>query len=121
MLNFSINRRRTLGWMLALAGSALLLSTAAWAASELDAARDTGVVGERRNGYIGLVVKNPTDEQKALVKRINAGRRAQYKKVAKKTGATVEEVAALTAERLMREAKSGHYVQAADDGWVRKP
>jgi len=104
-----------------LASSALLLGTAAWGASDLDAARDAGVVGERRKGYIGLVVENPTAEQKALVERINAGRRAQYEKVAERTGATVGEVAVLTAERLMREAKAGHYVQAADDGWVRKP
>ncbi len=121
MMHFSIGRRRILGWMLALAGSALLFSAVGWAASDLDAARDAGVIGERRNGYIGLVVKNPTDAQKALVERVNSGRRAQYKKVAEKTGASVGEVAVLTAERLMREAKSGHYVQAPDDGWVRKP
>lgn len=107
-------------WLLA-AAAAWLLATAAWGASELNAAREAGTVGERRDGYIGLVVKNPTAEQQALVEEVNARRRAHYIKIAKKTGATLQEAAVLAAERLFRDAKSGHYVQAADDGWVRKP
>lgn len=122
MMIYRGERRRATGpWVTLVVAAVLLLSAAAWSASDLDAARDAGVVGERRSGYIGLVVKKPTDEQKALVKEVNARRRAHYIKIAKKTGATLEETAVLAAERLFRDAKSGHYVQAADDGWVRKP
>ncbi|MCP3986039.1 MAG: YdbL family protein [bacterium] len=126
MMIISNERRRNSGWqptvwVLAMACSMFLLAATASSAGELDAARDAGVVGERRNGYIGLVVENPTEEQAALVKRVNTARRAQYRKVADKSGATVEQVAASAAERLIREAKSGNYVQGADDGWVRKP
>lgn len=105
----------------AAAAIALLLAAVAWGASPLDAAKDAGVVGERRNGYIGLVVKNPTADQKALVKDVNARRRAHYKKIADGSGATADQVAARAAQRLIREAKPGHYVQAAGGEWVRKP
>lgn len=114
-------RRREGGWVVTVAAVVLLLGTAAWSSSDLNAARDAGTVGERRDGYIGLVVENPTAEQKALVEEVNSRRRAQYVKIAKKTGATPEEAAVLTAERLFREAKPGHYLQAAGGGWVRKP
>ncbi len=97
----------------------LLFSAAAYADGALDAARDAGVVGERRNGYVGLVVKKPTPEQKAWVEDVNKKRRAHYKKIAKKSGATVDEVAALAAQRLIEQARSGHYVQGAGDGWVQ--
>ena len=100
---------------------ALLLAAVAWGASALDAAKDAGVVGERRNGYIGLVVKNPTPEQKALVKDVNQRRRARYTEIAQSSGATPDQVAARAAQRLIREAKPGHYVQAAGGEWVRKP
>ncbi len=95
--------------------------SAAFAASELDDAKVAGTIGEQRDGYVGLTGRNPTAELKTLVGEINAKRKEQYKKVAKKTGARLREVTALAGERLIEEAESGTYVQGPDGEWMRKP
>ena len=61
--------------------SAVCLSFSAWAIS-LDDAENEGLVGEDSSGYLGLVVQNA--EAKAVVDEINAKRKAQYLKLAKK-------------------------------------
>ena len=61
--------------------SAVCMSFSAWAIS-LDDAKNQGLVGEDSSGYLGLVVQNA--EAKAVVDDINAKRKAQYLKLAKK-------------------------------------
>lgn len=101
---------------------AFWLSASAAVASALDDARAAGIVGERRDGYVALVVESPTDAQKAFAAGINAERKAAYARVARKTGASPAAVAKLQAEQLIREqVAKGHYVEGADGSWVRKP
>ena len=59
-------------------------------ALNLEQAKAGGMVKETANGY--LVVVKQTDEVKALVKKINVGRKAEYKKIAKKRGTSLEAV-----------------------------
>ncbi|MGB0467502.1 MAG: DUF1318 domain-containing protein, partial [Pontibacterium sp.] len=61
-----------------------LIATQAWAISK-DEARSQGLIGERSNGYLGIVV-SPTPELRTLVNGINNKRKAAYASSAKSAG-----------------------------------
>ena len=69
-------------------------------ALNLEQAKAGGMVKETANGY--LVVVKQTDEVKALVKKINDGRKAEYKKIAKKRGTSLEAVEQLAGAKLSK-------------------
>jgi uncharacterized protein YdbL (DUF1318 family) len=96
--------------------SAVCLSFSAWAIS-LDDAKSQGLVGENSSGYLGLVVQN--SEAKAVVEEINAKRKAQYLKLAKKNNLSLAQVEALAAAKTIEKTQSGHYVEV-NGSWVKK-
>ncbi|WOT06605.1 YdbL family protein [Shewanella youngdeokensis] len=97
--------------------TSLLLSFNALAIS-LQEAKAQGYVGEQTNGYLGLVKE--TSEAKMLVKKINPKRKSHYQKIAKKNSLAVNEVATLAAEKAIKAAKKGMYIQNARGEWVKK-
>ncbi|MBB1294002.1 MAG: hypothetical protein ACJAVX_000009 [Pseudoalteromonas rhizosphaerae] len=96
--------------------SAVCLSFSAWAIS-LDDAKNQGLVGEDSSGYLGLVVQNA--EAKAVVDEINAKRKAQYLKLAKKNNLSLSQVEALAAAKTIEKTQSGHFVEVNGE-WVKK-
>ena len=64
-------------------------------ADPLDDARKAGSVGERPDGYLGVVAGGAGAEVKAMVEEINGKRREKYRTIAEKRGTSVEAVAAL--------------------------
>ncbi|GAA68537.1 MULTISPECIES: YdbL family protein [Pseudoalteromonas] len=96
--------------------SAVCMSFSAWAIS-LDDAKNQGFVGEDSSGYLGLVVQNA--EAKAVVDDINAKRKAQYLKLAKKNNLSLSQVEALAAAKTIEKTQSGHYVEV-NGNWVKK-
>ena len=96
--------------------SALCMSFSVWAIS-LDDAKNQGLVGEDSSGYLGLVVQNA--EAKAVVDDINAKRKAQYLKLAKKNNLSLSQVEALAAAKTIEKTQSGHYVEV-NGNWVKK-
>ncbi|MGO3422972.1 MAG: YdbL family protein [Pseudoalteromonas distincta] len=96
--------------------SAVCMSFSAWAIS-LDDAKNQGLVGENSSGYLGLVVQNA--EAKAVVDDINAKRKAQYLKLAKKNNLSLSQVEALAAAKTIEKTQSGHYVEV-NGNWVKK-
>ena len=96
--------------------SAVCMSFSAWAIS-LDEAKNQGLVGEDSSGYLGLVVQNA--EAKAVVDDINAKRKAQYLKLAKKNNLSLSQVEALAAAKTIEKTQSGHYVEV-NGNWVKK-
>jgi len=96
--------------------SAVCMSFSAWAIS-LDDAKNQGFVGEDGSGYLGLVVQNA--EAKAVVDDINAKRKAQYLKLAKKNNLSLSQVEALAAAKTIEKTQSGHYVEV-NGNWVKK-
>lgn len=66
----------------------------------LDQARSQNLVKETASGY--LVVVKPTAEAKALAKKVNAGRKAEYQKIANKRGTSLEAVEQLAGKRLTK-------------------
>ncbi|MCP5368253.1 MAG: YdbL family protein [Hyphomicrobiales bacterium] len=100
---------------LALAGT---VTVPAWAA-DLGQAKSAGQVGERTDGYLGLIGSPPGDVR-AMVDDINAKRKARYAEIAKKTGASVKNVGLLAGAKAIEMAAPGSYVMDASGAWIKK-
>lgn len=96
----------------------LLACSALTMALDLDSAKSQGLVGEQPNGYLG-VVKASSDAVE-LVADINAKRRVAYEAIAKKNGATLDQVAALAGQKAIEKSAPGTYVKTMDGQWVKK-
>ena len=89
-------------------------------ADPLDDAKAAGLVGERIDGYLGVLESSAPADVKRLVEQINAERRAKYAEIAKKQGAPVKAVAQIAGEKLINRAGRGEYVMGADGQWRQK-
>ena len=109
--------------MLRLAAIALLslglVATPALAAS-LDQAKAAGQVGEKIDGFLGVVDANAPTDVRALVERINAERAAKYAEIAQKQGTAVDAVAKIAGQKLIERTPAGQYVLGADGRWRQK-
>ena len=89
-------------------------------AETLDGARAKGLVGERPDGYVGAV-GTPSPDIQALITSINAQRRSKYQDIAKQKGVPVEQIGALTAEKIVQEnLQPGWYYMDGSGNWVKK-
>jgi uncharacterized protein YdbL (DUF1318 family) len=89
-------------------------------AQSLDEAKAAGLVGERIDGYVGLVVSDPTPELQSMVDQINEKRRARYAEIAVQRGVSVEAVAQIAGQKLIERAGPGQFVAGADGSWRQK-
>lgn len=100
----------------------LLLSLAmqtAWAI-DIDAAKEQGLVGEANTGYLAAVVTPASREVQALIDEVNAKRRAEFERTARKTGATLEQVRVRFYQLAVERTAPGNYYQNAQGNWQRK-
>ncbi len=106
---------------LALAAVALLIAAApaAWA-EDLAAAKAAGQVGERPDGYLGVVGAGAPPAIQQLVADVNAQRKLKYAQIAKGNGTTVDAVAALAGAKLIERTPPGEYVMGVDVRWQKK-
>lgn len=80
-------------------------------------ARESGLVGEKSDGYLGFVT-SPSPAIKALVEDINIKRKAAYSKESLANGATVEEMALRNGCRLIGERTvAGEKYQTPNGTW----
>lgn len=112
-------RRAVLAALAALAGTGVLHAVPA-AALDLDAAKAQGWIGERRDGYVGLVDPSAPAEARALVDRVNAERRQAYENVAQQNEVPRNQVEALAGQKLIARAAPGSFVMDAAGRWIRK-
>jgi uncharacterized protein YdbL (DUF1318 family) len=98
----------------------LALAIAPAQAGALEDAKAAGMVGERIDGYLGVVGSAAPAAVAQLVEQINAERRAKYADIAGKQGAPVEAVAQIAGKKLIERAAPGEYVMGADGQWQRK-
>ena len=94
------------------------LAASAWSAS-LDDAKAIGLIGERPDGYVAPVQPNPPPDIAALVQQVNNKRRAAYADIAAREGVPVEQVGALTAEKIRAQARHGDYF-LTPNGWAQQ-
>ena len=85
----------------------------------INAARRSGLIGERFDGYLGLVTTNPTAELRRQVGAVNIRRRALYSQLASRRGVSPEEVGITTACSLFKRLNAGDYYLLGQGGWRR--
>ncbi|GHD59603.1 hypothetical protein GCM10017083_44090 [Thalassobaculum fulvum] len=112
--------RRSLMTLLAGLATAAALGPRPALALDLDAAKAQGWIGERRDGYVGLVDAGAPAEARALVDQVNAERRAAYESVARQNGVPREQVEVLAGQKLIARAAPGTFVMDAAGRWIRK-
>ena len=91
----------------------------AWAQS-LAEAKEAGWIGERPNGYLGLVKPDTPNDIKKLVQDINAKRRARYLEIAKKNGTKLEAVQTIVGAKLIKRARPSEYIMNSAGKWIKK-
>ena len=104
------------------AAAALALAGTARATPATDAAEDRCLIGERTDGYLGVVAGEAVDAAlRREMDEVNQARSAAYERLAQKNGVSKAAAAAATAERLINTATSGQCVQDASGSWVKVP
>ena len=84
----------------------------------VEEAKTKGLVGERPNGYLGVV--NPAaPEAQALANEVNEKRRQAYEDIAKRNQTQLDAVEALAGEKAIQNTKPGYFVEGPG-GWTRK-
>ena len=107
---------------LAILLAGLLCIGSAAATPATDAAKARCLIGERNDGYLGVVDgKNPSAQAVRDMREINLKRASAYDQLAKRNGVTRAQAARATAEKLINQAPSGHCVQDASGTWIEKP
>lgn len=108
---------------LGLAAGAVALALAGLAGTALaqrdpayEAARSGGKVGEKMDGYLGIVGASTPDLDK-MVKDINIKRRAVYAQKAQAANATLEEYALTAGCLAISRTAPGEKYQAPDGSW----
>jgi uncharacterized protein YdbL (DUF1318 family) len=86
-------------------------------ALDLDEAKQQGLVGEKDNGYLGVVVSQA--EAQTLVNEVNQKRHEIYVELAAKNNITVAQVEKLAAQKAYAKTLVGHYLWV-DGAWQKK-
>lgn len=107
-----------LGLVLATSPLSFLARTAL--AQDLAQAKRDGLLGERIDGFLGVVRADAPGDVRALAEEINAKRRQEYARIAEREGVPVEAVAQLAGEKLIARAGPGEWVVGADGQWRQK-
>ena len=116
-----MNRSKTI---LKLAGAAAMLGMLASPAQAqrdpaYQAAREAGQVGEKMDGYLGIVGA-ATPALRAMVDDINIRRRAVYAEQAQANNATLEEYAFTAGCLAISRTSPGEMYQAPDGSWQQR-
>ena len=119
-MNSLLHRNTKLSFYTALILMMLIITPAAFAQS-LEEAKATGLIGEKRDGYIGLVQGSAPPAIVSLVEDVNRQRRERYQQIARENGISVDQVAQLAFNKAVEATRSGHFLEDANGRWVRKP
>ena len=102
-----------LALLLALPAAAMTLNEAM---SALGEAKASGVLGEKPDGYLGVVRSSQNAED--IASQINQARRAEYHRVAKQNGISVSDVEAIAGKKAIEKTPPGQIIQL-NGNWVR--
>jgi len=87
--------------------------------ADLDQAKDAGLIGERADGYLGLVVEDAPPDVANLVRTVNEKRRAEYQRIASSNDLSLEQVQALAGKKAIERTAAGGWILTRD-GWRQK-
>jgi hypothetical protein len=108
----TIAARAAVAAALALAG----VAAAAQTSPAIVAARQSGIIGERYDGYLGYSA-NPGEGVSREVGAVNIKRRSLYTGLATRRNATVQEVGIAAGCELLAEVKVGESYMLSDGIW----
>lgn len=99
----------------------LLLSVFVFSAhaADLDQVKRDGLVGERADGYLGLVDEAAAADVRALVAEINEKRKGEYSRIARANELTLQQVQVLAGKKAIEKTRPGQWV-LRNGGWERK-
>lgn len=103
----------------AMAGLAVSATASAQDPAAIVAWKRAGQVGERYDGYLGLVGASASAELRRQVGAVNIRRRALYSDLAARKGVSPEEVGITAACSLFRRIGVGEYYLPGQGGWRR--
>lgn len=112
--------RPLLALLLLVAGPSLMPLAASAGDPQIEAAQAEGVVGERLDGYLGIVTANADAALVRKVNEINNKRRALFDQTAKDTGTTTAQVARISGEKQIARAAIGEFVMLDTGLWTQK-
>lgn len=116
-----MTRHQSVNLMTRIIAFSLLLAGSLAFAQTLEEAKSAGMIGEKSDGYIGLVQSDAPQAVRDLVDNVNRQRRQRYEQIARENNISVNEVAQLAYARAVEATRSGHFVEDANGRWVRKP
>lgn len=114
----AICRRAAL--LLALAMCLSLAPPGEAGAGPLDDAKAAGWIGERVDGYLGVVNPKAPGSVKSMVRNVNAKRRAKYQGIANAKSTSLQQVEMIVGEKLVNRARRGEFVMDASGRWRRR-
>jgi uncharacterized protein YdbL (DUF1318 family) len=85
---------------------------------EINALKDSGLIGENNKGFLEYL--SAEQPKKDLIQGENADRDAVYKAIAKSQGASPGLVSQSRAKMIAENGPSGHWYQRSDGSWYKK-
>ncbi|SDT19811.1 hypothetical protein SAMN05216421_3131 [Halopseudomonas xinjiangensis] len=104
---------------------ALLLSVSAWAMTlneamtALPAAKAAGQLGEKPDGYLGVVAPGGNATAAQIAEQINRARRAEYQRLAKDNGIQQADVESIAGKKAIERTANGQYIML-NGVWMKK-
>jgi hypothetical protein len=95
-----------------------MIASSAFAA-DLDKAKQAGQIGERADGYLGLVMESAPSDVRELVADINGKRKSEYMRIARENDLSLEQVQALAGKKAIAKTPGGQWI-LKNGGWTRK-
>lgn len=111
--------RRIKTLLTALTLAVTMIAMPAWALSK-DEAKAQGLIGERANGYLGVVTSKASPAVTLLVADINRKRKAAYQKSAASAGVERGVFELRMGQRLQDRTPAGQFIQLQNGNWKRK-
>jgi uncharacterized protein YdbL (DUF1318 family) len=87
------------------------------AMAALGPAKSSGQLGEKPDGYLGVVSSG--GQAQDIAKLINQARQAEYQRLARENGLQLGDVEALAGQKALEKTPAGQYIQL-NGKWVRK-
>ncbi len=105
-------------------GLALFLTLSSTMAADaqgiLDPYKAQGLVGERPDGFAGVVSSSAPADVAAKVRQVNDARRAEYARIAQQQGTTIDAVQAVFGKKLIARTAAGQYYMNPSGQWVKR-
>ncbi len=84
-------------------------------------AKKNGIIGEKPDGYLGMIDINTPQKIQSAMEEINIKRKSVYMDLAKQQKVSLDVVSALTGEKLISNLPAGHYYYNVQlQKWVKK-